>query len=472
MADVQVVARAGVIKSSLLTMVAIAALGITRLIHLSLVGRNVSLETFELVGVLISATMTAGLFLPGGLASAAAKFIAYQEGKGDPSAARAVYRRLEFAGYLISAALATAVGLGLGVHYGLSFADAFSVALLTFAFSVYSIEKSAFYGFHRVAVYVRLEILGAVVAIGSTIVVIAAGWTAYLLPLTLGYSVLILGAWFALRRRGPRAVLPRHEIVEYVGLASVGGLAAAGLLQALPMLAGFLRVDVSAFATAVGLVAPLYFLPRALGMALFPAMANAHGAGDLASVRKQADVSTRGLFVLLAPCFAAGVLLSRQVLVVVFGPSFAGGATVLQILLVATFLMVTQVAAVNALSSGSARAVRIPVGSAVAGGVTGVLAAIPLALVLGEIGVALAYLLAAAISASGPLVATARRHALTWTGPISRSVAVVAAAVIAASLLNRAGATWPVDVLAALAGAALAAAVLRRDIQSVLAARH
>ncbi|WP_162907598.1 lipopolysaccharide biosynthesis protein [Allorhizocola rhizosphaerae] len=470
MTDVRTPSRSSsVLKSSLLTMLAIAALGVTRLVHLALVGRNVSDATFEMVGLAISATMTAGLFLPGGLASAASKFIAYQEGKGDPDAARAVYRLLSRVGYAVSGVLGAIVGIGLWAYYGV---DGLSVGLLTFAFSAYSIEKSAFYGFHRVLPYTRLELAGAVVAIGSTVVVVWLGWTAYLMPLTLGYSVLILGAWVLLRRKGPRKELPMREIAEYVGLASVGGLASAGLLQALPMIAGLLRVDIGAFATAVGLVAPLYFLPRALGMALFPAMAGAHGAGDLASVRKQADLTTRGLFVVLAPLFAAGVLLSRQILVVVFGPAKAGGAIVLQILLAATFLMVTQVAAVNALSSGSAREVRIPVTSSVLGGITGIATAIPLGLTLGEVGVALAYLLAAAVSATGPLVMVARRHELAWLGPISRAVTVVIGAVAAAVVVDRMTASWLVDVVAAVVAAGLAGLLLHGDLRAVLASRH
>ncbi len=453
-------------------MVAIAALGVTRLVHLALVRRNVTDATFDMVGLAISATMTVGLFLPGGLASAASKFIAYQEGKGDPDAARAVYRLLSRVGYAVSGVLGVIVGIGLSAYYGMSFGNGLSVGLLTFAFSVYSIEKSAFYGFHRVLPYTRLELAGAVIAIGSTVAVVSLGWTTYLMPLALGYSVLILGAWVLLRRNGPRKELPMREMVEYVGLASVGGLASAGLLQALPMLAGVLRVDIGAFATAVGLVAPLYFLPRALGMALFPAMANAHGAGDIGSVRKQADLTTRGLFVVLAPVFAAGVLFARQILVIVFGSARVGDAIVLQILLAATFFMVTQVAAVNALSSGSAREVRIPVTSSVLGGLTGVLTAIPLGLTLGEIGLAVAYLLAAAVSASGPLVAVARRHELAWLGPISRALTVVIGAVVVAVLLDRATESWGVDAIAACVAAGLGVLVLHRDLRAILASRR
>ena len=74
---------AAVIKTSLLSMLAIGALGITRLVHSSLVAHSTEASTFAAVGILIGATMMAGLFLPGGLSSAAAKFIPYHLGRSD-----------------------------------------------------------------------------------------------------------------------------------------------------------------------------------------------------------------------------------------------------------------------------------------------------------------------------------------------------------------------------------------------------
>ncbi|HCU51641.1 MAG TPA: hypothetical protein DGG94_17885, partial [Micromonosporaceae bacterium] len=468
--------------SSLLSMLAIAALGVTRLVHTALVARNTDKTTVALVGTLIGATMMAGLFLPGGLSSAASKFIPYHLGRGNVAAAQAVYRLLGWVGYLCSGLLGLIVGGG-ALIYGLPVSDAVSVGLLTTAFSIYSIEKSALYGFHRVEAYVRLELIGSALAIAATLVVVLGGWHAYLLPLTLGYSVLILGAWVILRRSGSRGDgfiehAEKREMAGYVGLASIGGLASAGLLQALPILADIYtsKAEVAYFVTAVSLVAPLYFLPRALGMALFPAMANAHGAGDMEAVRRHADLSTRGLFVLLGPLFVTAMLLARPVLVVIFGADFAAGAIVLQVLLAATYLMVTQVAAVNALSSGSPREVRIPVFAAVTGWLAGVAAAIPLGLSLGGAGVALAYLVAAAVSATGPLTAVARRHQLAWRGPIGRAVGAIVGALVIGWVVEMipvsGGARWVVDVAVALVAGALAALILRRDIRDVIGGRR
>jgi O-antigen/teichoic acid export membrane protein len=520
----------GVIKGSLLSMLAIAALGITRLVHSVLIGRNTDEATVAQVGVMISATMLAGLFLPGGIASAASKFIPYHLGRGNPAAARATYRMLTMAGYTISALLAIIVTAGLHL-YGASWPDAASAGLLSLAFSLYSIEKSALYGFDRVGPYVRLELTGSVVAIAATVIVVVAGWHAYLLPLTLGYAVLILGAWYLLRRPttlnstfpsladspvtpnspasagspvlggsvsrgGSLAASPagageigraggrwgwvglvspeqRREMAGYVGLASVGGLASAGLLQALPIVAEIYTTttEVAYFFFAINLVAPLYFLPRALSMALFPAMAHAHGAADLETVKRHADLTTRALFVLLAPFFAVGMVLARPILKLLYGDNVAAGAPVLQVLLIGTFYMVTQVGAVNALSSGSRRDVRIPVGSAVAGFLAAMIVAVPLGMLLGGTGIGVSYVLAAVVSAAWPLTVIARRFSLAWLGPVLRAALAIVAGLAIAWLSYRVSPSALMTITAALAAAAVAVALLYRDIRSVLAKR-
>jgi O-antigen/teichoic acid export membrane protein len=475
------IGRPRVVRAGLLSMVGLVALGLTRLVHISLVGRATDKATVALVGTLIGVATTAGLFLPGGLASAASKFIPFHRGKGDSGTAWAVHRLLSWSGIVTAVALGTIVGAGTGVLLDLSPADTAAVSVLTAVFSVYSIEKGALYGFDRVAPYARLEIAGSVVAIGSTVVVVTVGGHAYLAPLILGYSVLIVGAWVLLRRRitnpSVRVSRPaRREITEFVLLASAGGLASAGLLQLLPLLARWFTTEdeVSYFVTGVALVAPLYFLPRALGMALFPAMAHAHGSGDTDAVRRHADLSTRALLVVLAPLFAAAIPLAREALVLLIGSEYAAGALVLQLLLVATYLAVIQVAAVNALSSGTPREVRIPVFSAVAGALLGLLLLVPLGLWLGGTGVGLGYLIATGAGAAGPIVATWRRYRMSWAGPLIRALVVLTVGLAAGLAVEAAGASGTgrvlLDIGLAVGVAGVGAAVLYRDLRAIVTA--
>jgi O-antigen/teichoic acid export membrane protein len=453
------IARAG-----LLSMLALVALGLTRVIHGILVNRNTDNATYALVGTLITTATTAGLFLPGGLASAASKFIPYQLARDNPDGAQAVYDMLRRLGY------ATGIGLGLVVAFGTrallhpSTPEVIAAGLLTLAFAVYSVEKAALYGFARVPMYVRLELSGSGLALAMTVLVVAVGSRAYLVPLMLGYTVLAAGAWWSLRRPGRWALrrltiggvsLPvpapsttharvrvpaadRREIAGYVALASIGGLAGFGFLQLLPLLAGRVTdaVQVSYFVASVTLVAPLYFLPRALSLALFPALAHAHGAGDQDAVRTHTDVSTRALVVLLAPVFVVGILAAPAILALFGGAKYASGTAALQALEVATYFAVVQVAATNSLSSGTQRQVRIPVIATVIGSLLGLIAVVPLGRQLGAAGVSIADLIAVAVGAAGPIFVVWRAQRMNWLSPVLRSLLVLFGAWALGAMMN------------------------------------
>jgi O-antigen/teichoic acid export membrane protein len=483
-----------------LSLVGLVALGGTRLIHGSLVSRATDHETYAVVGTLIGLAMAAGLFLPNGLASAASRFIPFLSGRGDPGAARTAYRVLTVSGYACALVFGAIIGAIAVTLPGVSTGDALAVAALTAIYSAYSVAKGALYGFDRVVPYTWLELAGSIVTVGATVVVVASGAHAYLVPLTAGYAVLMLGALVVLRRRHDPAVigpasevgrdtsgneaeghakvagLDRRELATFVGLASVGGVASAGLLQVLPVLAGRFTnpTEVAYLVAAVTLVAPLFLLPRALSLALFPAMARAHGAGETDVVRRHADISTRALLALLAPLFGAAILVAPEVLVLFGGPSYREGADVLRVLLLATYVGSIQVAAVNSLSSGDG--LRISVYSAVIGSVVGLVAVAPLGHWFGATGVAVAYLVAAAVTSAGPLAVAWRRFHMDWTGATVRSLAVVLAAIVVAAIadaVHHDGIAWTlIDVFLGLGMVAAGGALLRCDIMRVIGARR
>jgi O-antigen/teichoic acid export membrane protein len=292
--------------------------------------------------------------------------------------------------------------------------------------------------------------------------------------------VFVAGARLLLRRDTAGEVAPagsfdRREVAGFVGLACLGTLASTGFTQGMPLLArAFVGPDaVAAFTLVIALVAPMYFLPRALNLALFPAMAHAHGAGDVGAVRRHTDVLTRALVVLLVPLFGVAVLVARELLTVYGGGGYAEAAPVFQLVLVGTYLSVIQVAAVNALSSGTRRQVRIPVTSAVTGALVGCALAPLLAAEFGAVGLAAGYVAGTAVIAGGPIVATWRLHRMRWAGVLARALGLLALAAVAGAWLDTAAPPGAVRIGVALAAAAgfvaVALAVLHRDVRGLLA---
>ncbi|MDP9795667.1 O-antigen/teichoic acid export membrane protein [Catenuloplanes nepalensis] len=465
-------AAPGMARSGVASLAALVALGLTRLVHGTLVARATEQEVYGLVGTLVAVSTIASLLLPAGLASAASRFIPFQQGRGDAGAVGAVDRMLSRLGLVAAVVLGGGAGAFAWLVYDLAPIDVVQVVLLCVTFCAYTVQKATLYAFGEIAHYAKLELASSVIAIGATVVVVLTGVPLYILPLALGYGLFGLAGW--LRLRGPRRRLPRgyvpdvREIWIYIGLACVGTVCASGFLQGTQLLAGWVTTDdgvVAYFTASVTLVAPFYFLPRALGMVLFPAMARAHGAGDAEGVRKQADISTRALLAALAPLFVGAILLAPEVLAIYGGVEFADGAPILRLILAGTYLAVIPVAAVNSLSSGEH--VRVPTLAAVAGASTGLLAVALLTPVFGAAGVAAGYVLGTAITAGIPLITAWRLLRMSWFGPVLRALSVVGSALVLAAVLDHldAGVIW--DVTAALLGALIAASVLVGDLRKL-----
>ncbi|ASW53863.1 lipopolysaccharide biosynthesis protein [Plantactinospora sp. KBS50] len=440
-------------------MLALVAVGGTRLVHGSLTSHATDRTSYGVVGVMLAASTIASLLLPGGLSSSTAKFVAYHRGAGDVAGAWAVHRFLGRLGLGASVALGVLTAVVLQRIYQLGTVDTVSLAILTATYSLYTLDKSAMYGHGLVSQYAKIELATSVVAIISTVVVILTRQAMFLLPLCIGYGTFILlcrrqlHAWRQRDRAGVSAGFDRREVIGFTVLGSIGTLASAGFLQGTQLLAGHFAApsQVAYVVAAVALIAPLYFLPRAMALAMFPAMAGARGAGDRKAVRTQVDVSTRGLALTMTPMLLAGMIGAPLVLGVFGGAGYAGGAGVLRLMLCASFFGILQIPSVNALASGPPAQARIPVLSAVVGCLIGLCVVAVVARPLGAAGVGLGYLVGTAVTATIPILVTWRLHRLAWASTLARCTGLLTAGALLVQI--DALQTWSWTAAAVTAGA-------------------
>lgn len=460
----------------MLSMMALIVLGGTRVVYGAVISRATDLQTFGEVGAMIAVAMLASYVLPAGISAATSRFIPFERGAGDIQRARASYVVLS------TVSILAAGGLGLLAAAAVAFLgrppwQAVEVGLLAVMYSLYTTDKAALYAFERVDRYVRIEIATSALAIVLTVAVAWSGTTVYLLPFIVSYGTFSLLARRAVRgpAAGPRLDpwrRPRRDLLGYSLLAGIGIVAGAGSLQGTQLLAVWFAAptEVAHFAAAVTLTAPFYFMPRALALALFPFMSESYGAGDVAAVRRHADLATRGLLVCGAVVLVAAEILAPVTLTVFGGAEYVAGASVLRLILLAAYLTIIAVPAINSLSSGPGWQLKTPVGWSVVGCLVGLGLVAVIGEPLGALGVALSYLVGTAITSAGPLLAAWHRLAMHWTGPVARGVGLVVAGLVVGTLVDR-GATdllglVPVVAIGAI-GALLAGLVLMSDISAL-----
>ncbi|MGB9378065.1 MAG: lipopolysaccharide biosynthesis protein [Mycobacteriales bacterium] len=448
---------------TVLSMIAVAALGLTRLIFALLVGQRLGADALGTVNTQLSIATFASLVFATSTSLSASKFIsAALGGKDEVGARQALLTLLRWCALGTAAAVAVlAVGLPIAFPR-LSVAQVAATLILLVAYSAYLFVRGAQYGYGTVRRYAVLETLCDAVSIAAAVVVVFFGLDLILLlPFVVGYTLFTVFGWIGLPKPARSHVAApalrtelRREMLGYTGWGGLGVLASTGFLQLSMVFAYHFNTPFEAglYASAFNLTVPAFFVPRALSMALFPSMAGAFGRGDAAEVRRQVDGATRFLLVGGLPFFAAGVFFAEPVLRLTFGAEFAAAHLVLELLLAATYVMVVGIPAVNAFSATHRKAVRIPATGSVLGLLLGIICWVLLGPRYGIAGIGVGYLAGVILTAGISLIAGWRRWHLPWSMLFLRAGLVIAVAValrIAATaagddLLLRFGATLAV----------------------------
>ncbi|MEP6696473.1 MAG: lipopolysaccharide biosynthesis protein [Pseudonocardiales bacterium] len=456
-----------VAANTVLSLVAILALGLTRLIFSLLVSHRLGAAVLGRVNTQLSVATFASLAFATGTSVAATKFVPAALGRGDEQQARRAL--LLLTRWCVLGTVVTTIAAALILPWlrpPLSVREIFATCLLIVAYSAYTFVRGAQYGYGKVRRYAAIEVFCDSLAVAGALLVVLLHVNALLLlPFVTGYILFAVLGWLGLPRSaaGPGSALPvalSREMRGYGVWAALGIMASTGFLQ-LSMVFAYhygARHEVGFYAAALVLTVPAYFVPRALSMALFPSMAHAFGRGDTEEIRRQVDAGTRLLMVASLPCFAGAILLARPVLRVVFQPSYAHAHLVLELLLAATYVAIVSIPAVNSLSATQHALVRVPAFAALAGTSIGVICWLLLGPRLGITGIATGYLAGTFVASGSNMYVSWRRWQQSWTTLLLR---VGAAAVVTgllwalvdavdAGLLIRSGAIVVVTMATAL----------------------
>ncbi|WP_226344407.1 lipopolysaccharide biosynthesis protein [Agilicoccus flavus] len=474
--DLEAPPSASLASRGVTSFVGLAAQGLIRLAVGVAVGRLAGSAALGVVAAGLATAQFLILLGPTTSGQAASRFIARARGRDDAgevhSAAAHLARRV--AGATLGLAVVAFVVV---VARGQGASGAACVAALLVGLAGQQFTRGVHYGVGAVGRVVLLDVVLSSLGFIGLVAALQAGvrGLTLLLPLAVAYLVLTLLCWpFAARTDvsvDDRRAL-RGEIDRFVVLGSLGTLASAGLVQLSILVTARLGATAAGeYAAASNLAMPLTLVSGALALVLYPAMSEAVGHGDDATVAAQLDRGVRGILLLVTPVAAGLALLSDVVVGLVYGAGFTraaagGGAAgdVLAVLVLAVLAAMVAVPCVNALTSADERgiaemAAASGVGLLVAG------AGWVLALGRGDVRVvAYAYAAGVITTAAYAIARAARRWHPRWMRPL-----LGAAAMAAAVPLVRQSSDEPVArALAAVALAAAWAALLAPECRLVL----
>lgn len=464
---------------TVLSMVAVIALGLTRLVFGLLVTQQFGAAVLGRVNTQLAIATFASLLFASSTSIAAQKWVSAALGGGNQVGAR--HALLIALRWCAPGTAAVTVAMAFALVWflpRLSLVEVGATCLLFVTYSAYLFVRGAQYGYGVVRRNAVLETACDVVAIAAAVVVVLLGAELILLlPFIVGYTLFAVFGWVGLPRPARTEGRPpappaglRREMGGYAAWAALALLASTGFLQ-LSMIVAYKfnsELDAGLYAAAFILTVPAFFLPRALSMALFPAMAGAFGRGDAVEVRRQLDAGTKFLLVGSLPFFAAGVYFAEPILVRTLGSEVADAHVILELLLVATYVMIVAIPAVNALSATHTKLVRVNAAASSSGLLVGLIGWLILEPAHGITGIALGYLIGVFVASSIGLAAAWRRWHVPWAMLFVRAGVIVAFAVALRVLANETRNGYAIRLGCTLAVAALTAVVCLPETRQIL----
>lgn len=421
-------APTGTARKGLLSIITIGLQGGSRFLSNWLIGRIAGKVALGAVSSATALAFTLHTLWTSSTPSAASKFISRARGKRDDDELHAVTRHVAVRvvqASLLFAAIAPALWVVLyqgAIWEGLCI----SIILITVATSQFA--RGVHFGAGQVARGTKIDVITSIIGIGTTAIMLALGVRnlALTLPLSIAMGTYALLCWPWTAHGRPDKSL-RSEIDKFVLFGALGSIASAGMLQISQLTAaGISKHAAEVNAPALQLVTPLSIIASALTLVLYPAMAEAHGAGDIARLRRQTDLATRAFVAALVPCFGVVAIASRPVIALVWGPTFADSASLMPLYALALLVYNVSAPAVSSITSGPHRHMWYSLSLSQAGFVGALIAWAFLAPPLGVLGVAIGYGIGASITALGLIGVAWRLEQHRWTGLIASLIGAMA----------------------------------------------
>lgn len=400
-----------------LSLAAIGIVGGSAAAYHWLIGRSLGPGPLGEAGVALAVSLGGAQLATAGLAPAITRFTAARLAAGDGPGARRTLAR----GLATVAAIAVGGGLAIqqtagqwAARIGLPDALAGPAAALFALQCGYIGLKAGLYGTGRVRAYARAELLAGAAFAAGLGAVLAGAPVGRVAPFAWANAGFIGLASVALRAAATAPASPPRPIAgpspaRYTLVATLGSAAALARLQ-LPVVltAALWPADEAGRLSAAMAFLPLVMLvPRALELALLPALASAWGRGDAAALARDLRRSTAVAALAAGGLALALVPLAPAVLGVLFGPAFQPAAPALRLVAVAAALQGLAVPAVAVLSA--ADRVAVPNAAGLAGLAAGIAAWALWVAPHGATGAAAGLAVGAAVNAGIPLAVAWRR---------------------------------------------------------------
>jgi len=357
-----------ILRNTILTGFALAFTGLTRVIYNIAVVKSFNADVLGQMNLIISIITLLSLAISIITESSAIKFLSEFPSDSDRKNTFALLLRWLLIGSLIliiaTYSLQNYISQNTKIDNRLLIISLPLILLI----SAHHFYRGCFYGLNAIDKYLKLELVSTTLfflVLGAAISI----WRQNLLWPFLAYYILftLLGA--ANFREYIRYSKKPFALSRYIGMyglvATIGTLASTSKAYIAIILIGiYLSPEkVGFYSAAISITTIFMYAPTIFGRVLLPTISSSYGSGDVHTIKKLLDITTVWLSIVVLFLGGIFIILSKEILIVLFKPAFAEAAFSLQTLILDLCLATMALPAVSALVG--TKYVRIPAVSAI-----------------------------------------------------------------------------------------------------------
>ena len=357
-----------IIRNTILTGFALAFTGLTRVIYNIVVVKSFNADVLGQMNLIISIITLLSLAISIITESSAIKFLSEFPSDSDRKNTFALLLRWLLIGSLILILATYSLQNYISQYTKIDNRLLIISLPLILLISAHHFYRGCFYGLNAIDKYLKLELVSTALfflVLGAAISI----WRQNLLWPFLAYYLLftLLGA--ASFKEYFRSSKKPFALSRYIGMyglvATIGTLASTSKAYIAIILIGiYLSPEkVGFYSAAISITTIFMYAPTIFGRVLLPTISSSYGSGDVHTIKKLLDITTVWLSIVVLFLGGIFIILSKEILILLFKPAFAEAAFSLQTLILDLCLATMALPAVSALVG--TKYVRIPAVSAI-----------------------------------------------------------------------------------------------------------
>lgn len=469
--------KKSLINDVIFTMFALVLLGLTKLIFNVTIGRVFGATVLGSINIAISTSLLLSYIITTGFGPATVKFLAECRGRDDIDAAKSVFKLILVLVVMLSMVVmsmallfSSVVSERIGIEEDLFVISTVLIPL----YALYMFYKNAYYGLGEIKKYAKIELLSDILFFISIVVFVFYIKALLILPFIIMYIVFLIISLYDLRIHltpsGTQSTNIYKGVLAFAGISFIGTFASMGRANLSITLSGVYvdTISVGYYAAAYSILTIFQFAPLAVGRVIAPAFSYRYSQNNITSVGKLLNISTTYLLIVLSLMGAIGIILSSQILQIMYGTEFIYASTVLCIMIISIYISIIAMPSISSLSS--TKYIKIPNIAGVLGLVTSLGAWYILIPCYGIEGTAIGYLLGAIVNSLIPLYYARKFFRLNIRKNVS--IVVTTAIILLLALTARTVISYYPDITSAMLFLLFFVALNRKDIMEIIFTIH